>query len=86
MDEIDANNAIFYFSQAYVLKSEALKKNLEQHIIKKVLKPDNSTKFYFESIKFKIPNLQKACEDLIVKNFPSIVEKGSEFIKELPVD
>ena len=77
MDEIDASNAIFYYSQAYVLKSEALKKSLEQHIIKKVLKPDISTKFYFESIKFKITDLQKACEDLIVKNFPAIVEKGA---------
>lgn len=60
--------------------------NLENYVIKKVLKPENSPQFYFESIKFKIPTLQKACEDLIVMHFPKIVEKGIEFIKELPIE
>ena len=71
-NEITDKNAVFYFSQAYVLKAENLKKALEEKIVKKLLTPSNCTQYYFESIKFKSEAIQKACETLIVMNFSDI--------------
>ncbi len=67
--------------------------DIEEQIIKKVLKKDNATYFYLESIKvislnillifnsyqFKADKLSKAAEDLIVLHFEELSdsEKGA---------
>eukprot|EP00347_Sterkiella_histriomuscorum_P004984 403358342 len=89
-DEVTEANAPFMLSYAFVLKAENLKKSLEQRIVDKLLTPKNCTQYYFESIKFKSEPIQKACEALIVMNFSDITQKsdgkGTDFLKELPVD
>ncbi len=52
-DEINENNATFLLSQSHTLKAESLKKHIEHSIIEKLLKPENCTQFYLESLKFE---------------------------------
>jgi hypothetical protein len=51
-----------------------------------LLKPNNCTKFYLESLKFQSEKIQKACEEIMVINFADISkdEKGLEFLRDLP--
>jgi hypothetical protein len=70
------------------LKIEKLKAEVEEQIIKTVLKKDNATYFYLESIKvilvrklliansyqFKADKLSKAAENLIVLHFGELSE------------
>ena len=77
-DEINEHNAIFLLSQAHTLRSEYLKQCLEGVIIERVLKPENCTALYLDSLKFNSENLQKQCEEHLVMHFEEISkqEKG----------
>jgi hypothetical protein len=85
-DEINEHNAIFLLSQAHTLRSEYLKQCLESVIIEKVLKPDNCTALYLDSLKFNSENLQKQCEEHLVMHFEEISkqDKGLQFLMDLP--
>ena len=71
-DDINEANAAFILSQAFVLKAESLKKNIEHQIIDKILNADNCTQYYLDSLKFDAINIQKQCEKIMVTNFAEI--------------
>jgi hypothetical protein len=85
-EEINENNAIFLMSQAHTLKSDYLKSCIEGVIIEKILKPDNCTSLYLDSLKFNTETLQKQCEEHLVIHFEEISkqEKGLQFLMDLP--
>jgi len=79
-------NGHLMLSQAFVLKSEKLKEAVEQKIAKKLVNANNCTKYYLESTKLKSQPIQKACQELIVRNFAEVKDKGSEFLLDLPAE
>jgi hypothetical protein len=87
-EEITESNATFMLSQAFVLRADKLKTQVEEVIVKKLLNPANCTKFYLESMKFQSETIKKACEDILVVNFSEISkdEKGLQFLRDLPAE
>jgi hypothetical protein len=71
-DDISEHNAATILSQAFTMKCESLKRQVEELIIEKVLNADNCTQFYLDSIKFETANIKKACEKIMVTNFGEI--------------
>jgi hypothetical protein len=51
-EEINEGNATFMLSQAFVLKADSLKSNLEDLIVTKLLTPLNCTQFLLDALKF----------------------------------
>ena len=68
------------------MKSTNLLKELDDHIVKKLLKAENATQFYLDSILFDNEMMQKACEKILQKNIDKILseEKGTQFMLNLP--
>ena len=70
--DLNEQNVSVIYSQAYVMKMEKLKSDLEEYIASEILKPANCTQFYLEAIRFKDDRLSKAAQELIVKYFHEI--------------
>ncbi len=85
-DEVTEKNVSNLYAQAYALKCLKLLKDLQAHIIDRLLTLENVELFLQISIQFEIPELTDlAITKIVVPNFRDLSESTHKFLQNIPI-